>query len=173
MNVLCADKTGTLTEGTVKLRGATDAAGIPNNKALFYAYLNSFYETGFTNPIDEAIRSHGEFDLSGYHKVDEVPYDFVRKRLSILVVRDDEHLMITKGAVSNVLDVCSSVELTSGCHDIAASREQIERQCKSLGNDGFRTLGLAYKCLGNASQISKQDEVGMTFLGLLVFFDPG
>ncbi|HKU76231.1 MAG TPA: magnesium-translocating P-type ATPase [Pyrinomonadaceae bacterium] len=171
MNVLCADKTGSLTEGTVKLQQALDAQGKPNEKALFYAYLNSFYETGFTNPIDEAIRTHGQFDLSGYHKVDEVPYDFLRKRLSILVVKDEAPLMmITKGAVSNVLDVCSSVELTSGCHDIAQFREGIDRQCKSLGNDGFRTLGLAYKCLGNASQ--KQDEAGMTFLGLLVFFDP-
>ena len=62
----------------------------------------------------------GQFDLSGYHKVDEVPYDFLRKRLSILVVKDEAHLMITKGAVSNVLDVCSSVELTSGCHDLRA-----------------------------------------------------
>jgi Mg2+-importing ATPase len=172
MNVLCADKTGSLTEGTVKLQGALDAQGNPNEKALFYAYLNSFYETGFTNPIDEAIRAHGQFDLSGYHKVDEVPYDFLRKRLSILVVKDEAHLMITKGAVSNVLDVCSSVELTGGGHDIAQFRERIDSQCKSLGNDGLRTLGLAYKRLGNASQISKQDEAGMTFLGLLVFFDP-
>jgi Mg2+-importing ATPase len=172
MNVLCADKTGTLTEGTVKLQGALDALGTPNAKALFYAYLNSFYETGFTNPIDEAIRTHGQFDLTGYRKVDEVPYDFLRKRLSILVVKDEGHLMVTKGAVSNVLDVCSCVELTNGSQDIAGAREDIERQCKSLGNDGFRTLGLAYKRLDNISQISKQHEAGMTFLGLLVFFDP-
>ena len=149
-----------------------DAQGTPNEKALFYAYLNSFYETGFTNPIDEAIRTHGQFDLTSYRKVDEVPYDFLRKRLSILVVRDKAHLMVTKGAVSNVLDVCSCVELTNGCHDIAVCRDDIERQCKSLGNDGFRTLGLAYKRLGDISQISKQHEAGMTFLGLLVFFDP-
>ncbi|HEY9502639.1 MAG TPA: HAD-IC family P-type ATPase, partial [Pyrinomonadaceae bacterium] len=172
MNVLCADKTGTLTEGTVKLQGALDIQGTPNEKALFYAYLNSFYETGFTNPIDEAIRTHRQFDLTGYRKVDEVPYDFMRKRLSILVVKDEQHLMITKGAVSNVLDVCSCVELTNGCQDIANSREDIERQCKSLGGDGFRTLGLAYKRLDNISQINKQHEAGMTFLGLLVFFDP-
>ena len=171
MNVLCADKTGTLTEGTVKLQGALDAQGNQNEKPLFYAYLNSFYETGFTNPIDEAI-SHRQFDLIGYRKVDEVPYDFVRKRLSILVVKDEAHLMITKGAISNVLDVCSSVESTSGCQDIAGSRDEIESRCKSLGNDGFRTLGLAYKRLGDISEISKQHEEGMTFLGLLVFFDP-
>ena len=172
MNVLCADKTGTLTEGTVKLQGARDAEGNSNEKGLFYAYLNSFYETGFTNPIDEAVRTHGEFDLTGYQKVDEVPYDFVRKRLSILVAKDGAHLMITKGAVGNVLDLCSSVELPGGCRDIAEMRNGIERQFKSLGNDGFRTLGLAYKRLGDASRIEKEHEVGMTFLALLVFFDP-
>src|SRR6185369_5354238 len=80
--------------------------------------------------------------------------------------------MITKGAISNVLDVCSRVKLTNGCQDIANARADIERQCKSLGDDGFRTLGLAYKRLDNVSQISKQHEAGMTFLGLLVFFDP-
>jgi Mg2+-importing ATPase len=172
MNVLCADKTGTLTEGTVVLHGAADAEGNPNEKGLFYAYLNSFYETGFTNPIDEAIRTHGQFDLTGYQKVDEVPYDFLRKRLSILVSKDGAHLMITKGALSNVLDLCSSVELPGGCRDIDDLRAGIERQFKSLGNDGFRVLGLAYKDLGQVARIDKQQEVGMTFLALLVFFDP-
>ncbi|MGH9874503.1 MAG: HAD-IC family P-type ATPase, partial [Pyrinomonadaceae bacterium] len=103
MNVLCADKTGTITEGTVKFHGAQDAAGNSTEKALLYAYLNSFYETGFTNPIDDAIRTHRQFDLTGYAKVDEVPYDFTRKRLSISIAKDGQRLMITKGAVNNVL----------------------------------------------------------------------
>ncbi|MGH9880919.1 MAG: HAD-IC family P-type ATPase, partial [Pyrinomonadaceae bacterium] len=172
MNVLCADKTGTLTEGTVKLQEALDAEGKPSEKGLFYAYVNSFYETGFTNPIDEAIRTHERFDLRGYQKVDEVPYDFVRKRLSILVAKDGAHLMITKGALNSVLDLCSSVELPSGCRDITDLSKGIERQFKSLGSEGFRTLGLAYKRLGDVSRIDKEHEVGMTFLALLVFFDP-
>jgi Mg2+-importing ATPase len=172
MNVLCADKTGTLTEGLMKLHGAVDAEAQPCEKALFYAYLNSFYETGFTNPIDDAIRAHSQFDLTGYRKVDEVPYDFVRKCLSILVVKDADRLMITKGAVSNVLDLCSSVETSGGCRGMAEMRDQIERQFNALGKDGFRTLGLAYKRMGDVSRIDKQQEVGMTFLALLVFFDP-
>jgi Mg2+-importing ATPase len=172
MDTLCADKTGTITEGTVKLQRALDAEGSDSRKGLLYAYLNSFYETGFTNPIDEAIRAYEQFDLTGYQKVDEVPYDFVRKRLSILVARDGMHLMITKGAVSSVLDLCSSVELPSGCRDIASMRAQIELQFKSLGNDGFRTLGLAYKHLDDVCRIDKEQETGMTFLALLVFFDP-
>lgn len=172
MNVLCADKTGTLTEGTVELQEARDAEGKASEKGLLYAYLNSFYETGFTNPIDEAIRTHRQFDLTGYQKLDEVPYDFARKRLSILVAKDGVHLMITKGALSSVLDLCSSVELPHGCRNMTDVRNDIERQFKALGKEGLRTLGLAYKCLGDVSRIAKEHELGMTFLALLVFFDP-
>ena len=92
MNVLCSDKTGTLTEGVVRLNSALNVDGEPNDKVLLYAYINAFYETGFVNPIDEAIRAYRQFDLSGYQKLDEVPYDFVRKRLSILVSRGNAHL---------------------------------------------------------------------------------
>src|SRR4029078_7106551 len=84
MNVISSDKTGTLTEGIVHLQSALDAEGVPSDKVLLYAYLNAFYEAGFTNPIDEAIRRHRQFDLTGYEKADEIPYDFLRKRLSIL-----------------------------------------------------------------------------------------
>ena len=114
MNVICSDKTGTLTEGIVHLQSALDAEGAPSEKVLLYAYLNAFYETGFTNPIDQAIRSHRQFDLTGYEKADEIPYDFLRKRLSILVSHSDTHLMVTKGALRNVLDVCSGVETGNG-----------------------------------------------------------
>lgn len=84
MNVLCSDKTGTLTEGVVRLRSALDAQRRESEKALLYAHLNAFYETGFTNPIDEAIRTRRPFDVSAYEKLAEVPYEFIRKRLSIL-----------------------------------------------------------------------------------------
>jgi magnesium-transporting ATPase (P-type) len=97
MNVICSDKTGTLTEGSVHLQSALDVEGTPSDQVLLYAYLNAFYETGFTNPIDEAIRTHRQFDLAGYRKADEIPYDFLRKRLSILVAHDDTYLMVTKG----------------------------------------------------------------------------
>jgi len=173
MNVLCSDKTGTLTEGIVHLQSAMDAEGAPKDKVLFYAYLNSFYETGFTNPIDEAIRSHRLFDLSEYRKEDEIPYNFLRKRLSILVSHAKTHLMVTKGALPNVIEVCSSVEATDGSViDFAAMRDRIQRYFEELSNEGLRTLGLAYKNMGSASRITKEHEAGMTFLGFLVFFDP-
>ena len=110
MNVLCSDKTGTLTEGQIRLHAALDVAGAESDRVLFFAYLNATYETGFHNPIDAAIRSYREFDVSKQRKLDEVPYDFVRKRLSILVEQGDSHLLISKGTLANVLDVCSQAE---------------------------------------------------------------
>ena len=172
MNVLCVDKTGTLTEGTMRFNGARDVEGNNSNKALLYAYLNSSYQTGFTNPIDEAIRTSQQLDLSQWKKIDEVPYDFVRKRLSVLVAHEGECMMITKGAVHNVLDICSYAEVSGQGRNIAERRDLLERQFASLGADGFRTLGLAYKYMGGSSHITKTDETGMTFLSLLVFSDP-
>ena len=121
MNVLCSDKTGTLTQGTVTLQSALDINGQPNDKVLLYAYLNAYYETGFNNPIDEAIKSYRKLDLAGYQKSDEIPYDFSRKKLSILVSKGDEHLMVTKGALANIIDVCSLADMGGGkITDIAA-----------------------------------------------------
>ena len=172
MNVICADKTGTLTEGIVHLQSALDVAGAPSDKVLLYAYLNAFYETGFTNPIDEAIRTYRQFDVSGYQKQDEIPYDFVRKRLSILVSHDDTQLMVTKGALVNVLAVCASAETENGIVDIGAVRGAIQKHFEEYSHKGFRTLGVAYRSMETGSRISKYNEAGMTFLGFLVLFDP-
>jgi Mg2+-importing ATPase len=173
MNVICSDKTGTLTEGIVHLQSAVDVDGAPSDNVLFHSYLNALYETGFTNPIDEAIRNYRPFDASGYPKEDEIPYDFLRKRLSILVSHEGAHLMITKGALPNVLAVCRSVEMTGGkIVDIAAAQERIQQHFEDFSTRGFRTLGVASKNMGTVSRIGKDDEAGMTFLGFLVFFDP-
>jgi Mg2+-importing ATPase len=173
MNVICSDKTGTLTEGSVHVQSALDVDGVPSDKVLLHAYLNAFYETGFTNPIDEAIRAHRQFDLSGYQKQDEIPYDFLRKRLSILVLHNDLHLMVTKGAMLNVLAVCTAVEAGDGTIiDINTVRDKIEQHFEEYSRKGFRTLGIAYKNMGSVSRIGKDQETGMTFSGFLVLFDP-
>jgi Mg2+-importing ATPase len=173
MNVICADKTGTLTEGTVRLQAALDVAGNPSERVLLHAYLNAFHETGFTNPIDDAIRSHRPFDMSGYEKVSEIPYDFLRKRLSILVAHDGDLLMVTKGALRDVLAVCEMAEDGTGSIvDIAVVRDRIQRQFEEFSGKGLRTLGVACRSLGAGATMSKADEAGMTFLGFLVLHDP-
>ena len=173
MNVLCSDKTGTLTEGIVHLKSALNVDGNESEKVLLFAYLNSFYEKGFANPIDEAICSYRTFDLADYQKLDEEPYDFVRKRLSILVSKGNAHLMITKGALQNVLAVCSSAENSTGAIvDIEGVREKIQQRFEELSSQGLRTIGIACRDIGSASQITKDHEADMTFLGFLVLFDP-
>ena len=112
MDVLCTDKTGTLTEGVVRLDGALDAAGQPSDRVLRLAYLNAHFQTGLTNPLDDAIQAAAPPDIAGVAKVDEIPYDFVRKRLSVVVDEGDgaAPLMITKGALEGVLAACTAVE---------------------------------------------------------------
>ncbi len=173
MNVLCSDKTGTLTEGVVRVNSTLDVEGKESEKVLFYAYLNAFFETGFTNPIDSAIRNYRQFDVSGCRKLDEVPYDFIRKRLSILVSKDDKHLMVTKGALQNVLAVCSSAETSDGkIVDMATVRDRIQQCFEEQSSKGLRILGVAYRDVGSDPLITKDHEKAMIFSGFLVLFDP-
>jgi Mg2+-importing ATPase len=173
MNVLCSDKTGTLTEGSVRVNSALDVEGKESEKVLFYAYLNAFFETGFTNPIDSAIRNYRQFDMSSYQKMDEVPYDFIRKRLSILVSKDNNNIMVTKGALTNVLSVCSSAQTSDGkIVDIASVKEQIQQAYEKQSSMGFRILGVAYRDVGSDQLITKDHEAAMIFSGFLVLFDP-
>jgi P-type Mg2+ transporter len=173
MNVLCSDKTGTLTEGLVKVHSALDWEGRDNEKVLLYAYLNAYYETGFTNPIDQAIRTFRTFDLTGFQKLDEVPYDFIRKRLSILVSQGEKHLIITKGALSNVLAACSRAETSSGSLvELSQVRGQIDHHFKEFSRQGFRMLGVAYREVKPELVLTKDLESELIFLGFLVLFDP-
>ncbi|MGZ4980117.1 MAG: magnesium-translocating P-type ATPase [Methylobacter sp.] len=173
MNVLCSDKTGTLTEGTVHLRGAFDLSGNANDKVALYAYLNSVYETGFSNPIDEAIRQFRQFEVKDYEKLAEIPYDFYRKRLSLLISKQGENLLVTKGALTNVLAACSEAENADGTlMPIDSASDQIQQRYEDFSRQGFRTLGLAYKPMDAQARIDKTDEAGMRFLGFLLFFDP-
>jgi len=173
MNIICSDKTGTLTEGTVQVKSALDVNGVASEKVLLFAYLNAFYETGFTNPIDKAILNYRKIDMSEYRKQDEIPYDFLRKRLSIAVMHDNAHLMVTKGALTNILDVCSSAETNEGNKvEIVSMQDQIQKHFAEFSNQGFRTLGIAYKNMPSGSLINKSDEADMTFLGFLTLFDP-
>ncbi len=174
MNVLCSDKTGTLTQAIVNLQGTVDGEGKESNKVRVFASLNSNYQTGFLNPIDEAIRKAVPLGESGYQKLDEVPYDFIRKRLSVLVrAKDGENLMISKGAYQNILEVCTKAEDAQGViGDIHTAGPGIHRLFDDLGKKGYRALGLAYKDVGKVDKISKESEMEMIFLGFVVLFDP-
>ena len=171
MNVLCSDKTGTLTEGVVHIKSSLDVKGNESDEVFFYAYLNAIYETGFPNPIDQAIRSYKILDVSSYKKLDEIPYDFSRKRLTVLVSKDEERVMITKGALSNVLSICSHAKFQTETVEIENATEQILQKFTELSQQGFRVLGISYKSV-KTTILRKEDEVNMTFLGFLVLFDP-
>jgi Mg2+-importing ATPase len=173
MNVLCSDKTGTITEGRVRIHAALDAQGRKNAKVLLYAYLNAANETGFVNPIDEAIRESATPNCEGWHKLDELPYDFVRKRLSILFEKDGRHLLITKGALRQILEVCTKTELSDGSFiDIETARPEIDERWHEFSNQGLRVLGVAYRDCGTETQIKHESENGMIFVGFIVLSDP-
>lgn len=173
MNVFCSDKTGTITAGVVTFKAANTIDDKESDKVFLYAYLNSVLESGFVNPIDEAIRNFKKVDNSSYKKIDEVPYDFIRKRLSILVSKDSKNILISKGALNNIIEVCTSAENADGTIvPIASVKDKIQKCFEDYSSQGFRTLGLAYKDMGSESEIDKSKETGMIFLGFLTLFDP-
>ncbi|UCC75719.1 MAG: magnesium-translocating P-type ATPase [Anaerolineales bacterium] len=176
MDVLCTDKTGTLTEGVVRVDGAFDVRGQPSDDVFRYAYLNATLQTGLSNPLDEAITSYAQPDVRDVHKIDEIPYDFVRKRLSVVVREGDEEaapLMITKGALSQVLGACAQFhagERTLLLDD--STQLQIEERFAQWSGQGFRVLGVAIKELVAQPAYTRDDEHDLTFIGFLLFFDP-
>jgi Mg2+-importing ATPase len=172
LDIFCVDKTGTLTEGTVRVHSAVDIHGNISNKVLKYAHWNASFETGFTNPIDEAIRSV-DVPEEAVKKVDEVPYDFFRKRLSVVVNTEGRHIMITKGAVKNILQVCGSVESGEGkIESIAPFREQIEQQYSDFGKLGLRAIAVSYKDVTDDPVINREDERDLIFIGFICLHDP-
>ncbi len=174
MEILCADKTGTLTDGAIALSAVYDVEGKPSLAARLYAHLNAQFQTGYTNPIDQAILASdgARSSLSEYSKRDEIPYDFIRKRLSVLVKGPREQLLITKGALSHVLEICASVEMPSGeKRPMAAMKEKLEALFADYCSQGFRVLGVAYKPCDKGS-ITSEDENDLIFSGFLLFFDP-
>ncbi len=173
MNILCSDKTGTITEGKVKLKDTLDIDGAHSDKILKYAWLNASLQQGFHNPIDDAICSNYQDAASKYVVQAEIPYDFIRKRLTIQVKNEADNIAITKGAVNNVLAVCDRAESTDGkIVNIADKKDQILKQYQASSDAGFRTLGVAYKPGTADHDFKKDDETGMIFLGFVTLFDP-
>ncbi len=173
MTVLCTDKTGTLTAGTVRIDHAEGIDGGESARVLQLAALNARHATGFDNPIDRAIRALPHDADDSYRKLDELPYDFHRKRLSVLLAAGDARWMVTKGALRRVVDACShAVDARGDEVDIAAVREAILQRADALADEGFRVLGVAYRTHGLGDAIGPSDEVAMIFAGVLVLGDP-
>lgn len=178
MDLLCTDKTGTLTEGTIRLDRCVDADGADSGQVRLWALLNATLQSGMKNPLDEGIAaSRGpQDDLSVYEKADEVPYDFIRKRLSVIVRRTDaadEDLLICKGAVPNIVEACSSILSGSGTQALDADRaDAIDARVRDWSMQGFRVLGLAVRRGPRRDSWRREDEAELAFAGFLLFLDP-
>jgi Mg2+-importing ATPase len=172
MDVLCSDKTGTLTEGVVEVRSALGVDGAEDRYVLLLARLNASLETSFADPIDEALR-HVDADVSGWVRCDEEPYDFARRRLSVLAEKDGRRTLITKGAVSSVLEICTGARLRDGgVRALDGVSEKVEALYRDLSSQGYRTLAVAVREDVAETRIGKDDERDMTLAGLLVLHDP-
>jgi Mg2+-importing ATPase len=174
MDILCADKTGTLTENRVTVVLHVDVEGKDSEKVFLYSLLNSRYQTGLRSPLDEAVLKYKEVNTDNYLRIDEIPFDFVRKRLSIVVRENEENLLITKGAPEEIAKVISHYELDGGIYDLTSeARSKIERRYRDLSSQGFRVLGVSYRKVGDGkATYSATDETDMVFLGFIAFTDP-
>src|SRR3990170_673078 len=174
MNVLCTDKTGTLTENQIKLILNIDMDGNDDEKVLLYSFLNSHYQTGLRSPLDEAILKHKEIDTSKFQKIDEVPFDFVRRRVSVVVDRGRQRFFIAKGAPEEIIKVCSYYEFGGIVSDLTeGTRKKIEQKYHDLSAEGFRVLGVSFKKVKEEKAVySVNDENDMIFLGFVAFLDP-
>lgn len=179
MNILCTDKTGTLTEDKIVLEKYLDVKGNEDIRVLKYAFLNSYFQTGLKGSIDEAIiarayKNELEKILVDYKKIDEIPFDFVRRRLSVVVNDNGKKLIITKGAVEEILNICSNMDYQGEISNITKeAKENILKISKDMNKEGLRVIAVAQK-IGKEEQenFSVSDEKNMTLVGFIGFLDP-
>lgn len=176
MDVLCTDKTGTLTEGRIHLERHIDSLGRDSKRVLELAYLNSFFETGLKSPLDDAILEHKEIDMTGWRKIDEVPFDFERRRVSVLVDNGQKRMLVVKGAPEDILRLCTSYERESDTdlHPLDdTAMGALRALFDSLGREGFRVLAIAWRQEEtNCPHIGVCDEAKLVFSGFAAFLDP-
>jgi Mg2+-importing ATPase len=183
MDVLCTDKTGTLTQDKIALARKIDAFGHPSNEVLNFAFLNSYYQTGLKNLLDRAVLAHVEMPAElrltqDYRKIDEIPFDFERRRMSVVVSeRDEHHELICKGAVEEVLAACSRVRSGTGpdATDLPLDTAMLARVqvTRGLNQDGLRVVAVAMKEIPPAqTTYSVADEIDLTLIGYVAFLDP-
>src|SRR3569623_860912 len=174
IDVLCTDKTGTLTEGHIRLERHVDALGRDSERVLELAYLNSQFETGIRSPLDEAILAHTHIDVSAWRKIDEVPFDFERRRVSVLLERAAARSLFVKGSPEDVLRLCTRYEDADALPPLdGAARERILALFETLSRDGFRVLGIAWRQTPpHQDHAVVTDESELVFCGFAAFLDP-
>ena len=175
MDVLCTDKTGTLTQDHVVLERYVDVTNRQSEDVLRYAYMNSFYQTGLRNLLDRAVLSHSEIDVErNCRKVDEIPFDFKRKRMSVVIDYEGRHVLICKGAVEEVARVCENYQVDDDINPlIQLIRDDLMDEYRSLSTDGYRVLAIGYREFDRSKQtFGVADESELTLLGYIAFFDP-
>jgi len=174
MDVLCTDKTGTLTLDKIVLEKHCDVVRKEEDDVLRYAYINSFYQTGLKNLLDRAILKHEKILIEQFKKVDEIPFDFSRKIMSVVVEADSKHRIISKGAPEEIFKRCTRYELEGEILDMEdLILTDLKEECDNLSSDGFRVLALAYKDIDNKREIySKDDEKDLILKGYVAFLDP-
>ena len=175
MDVLCTDKTGTLTEARIRLERHVDANGRDNAHVLALAYLNSYFESGLKSPMDDAILAHEDIDVSDWKKIDEVPFDFERRRVSVLVERANARRLVVKGAPEDVMRLCTHYQSGDG-DTVPLDKEaklRIEQLFDQLGQEGFRVLGIAWRDVPiDHPHAVVSDESELVFAGFAAFLDP-
>ena len=173
MDILCSDKTGTLTRGDMTLSKQVDSLGHPSDRVFLLAYLNSFHETGIKSPLDAAILQCGKPDIGDYLKIDEIPFDFERRHLSVVVEKEGERLLITKGAPEAVLPQCVSFEANGeeAPFDDKA-RSQSKAIYQELSAEGYRLLAVAYRSVPKQQTYGVADERDLLLIGFVAFLDP-
>ncbi len=175
IDILCTDKTGTLTQDRIILEKFVDVTNRPSEDVLRYAYMNSYYQTGLRNLLDRSILSHTELDVEkSCRKVDEIPFDFQRKKMSVIIEYEKSHVMITKGAVEDIYNAAASYQLDDEVMPLldVIKRDLLE-EYERLSRDGYRVLAVAYKEFPtDKTTFGVQDEKDLILLGYLAFFDP-
>jgi len=173
VEILCSDKTGTLTEGEIVLDRHVDVQGQDNDEVLRLVYLNSYFQAGIRSPLDDAILKYQRPAITEYEKVDEIPFDFNRKRLSVVVSRAGERLLITKGEAESVFDICGTVMVNGAPQPFDESlRARAAETFQKLSADGYRTLGVAVVKVEKQDGYLQAAERDMTLAGFAAFLDP-
>ena len=175
MNILCTDKTGTLTQDNIVLEKHLDVAGRESQDVLEYAYMNSYFQTGLRNLLDRAILAHEEIKVEpNARKIDEIPFDFTRKRMSVIIEYNDQHVLICKGAVEDIYCVCDRYQVDEDIFPlIDAVKNALLEDYTELSAQGFRVLAIAYREFDRDKKtFSVNDEQNLILLGYIAFFDP-